>query len=159
MGIDLSQLKVYVVQPVHAAFGPVWDTDAALVLSLGTAIHESQTGTFLHQEDNGPALGPWQMEPFTHDDCWQNYLQYRPEIAASVRRFQVPNAGAAQMAWNLGYACAMARVKYIRAPNPIPAANDCAGMAKYYKRFYNSTLGAAVVDSALVDCFRQAAAV
>jgi hypothetical protein len=156
-GINLTQLKTNVVQPVHAAFGAPWDSAAAQVLSLGTALHESNAGEYLRQV-SGPALGAWQMEPATHDDCWKNFLNYRPELAAAVRRFQVPGVGAAQMVWNLGYACAMARVRYIRASDPLPGADDYAGLAAYYKRAYNSTLGAAVVDAALVDCFRQAGA-
>lgn len=156
-GIDLTQLNEVVVQPVLAAFGPLYSTSAAAILMLGTAIHESEDGEYLAQTGGGPALGAWQMEPFTHDDCWQNFLQYQPALAAAVRQFQVPNAGAKQMAWNLGYACAMARVKYIRAQPPLPAADDFDGMAAYYKQNYNSELGAAVVDPALVACFAQAA--
>lgn len=156
-GINLTQLDQYAIQPVLAAFGAPWNNAAAAVLLLGTAIHESNAGEYLAQTGGGPALGAWQMEPATHDDCWQNFLQYQPALAASVRQFQVPRAGAAQMAWNLGYACAMARVKYIRAQPPLPAANDFAAMAAYYKQFYNSDLGAAVVDLALVDCFALAA--
>jgi hypothetical protein len=155
--INLSQLKTSVVQPVHAAFGAPYNTQAATVLSLGTAIHETNGGQYLRQI-SGPALGVWQMEPATYTDCWQNFLNFRPELAASSRQFQVPGAGAAQLVWNLGYACAMARVRYIRAPDPLPAADDFEGMARYYKAAYNSDLGAAVVDAALVDCFRRAAA-
>lgn len=158
-GINLSQLNQYVIAPVLAAFGTPFNSGSAAVLLLGTAIHESAGGEYLAQTGGGPALGAWQMEPFTHDDCWQNFLQYRPALAASVRQFQVQGAGSAQMAWNLAYACAMARVKYIRAQPPLPAADDFAGMAAYYKQFYNSTLGAAVLDPALVTCFAQAAQV
>jgi hypothetical protein len=98
------------------------------------------------------------MEPATYTDCWANFLNFRPELAAAARQFQVPGAGAAQLVWNIAYSCAMARVRYIRAPDPLPAEDDFEGLARYYKAAYNSTLGAAVVDDALVDCFRQAAA-
>lgn len=155
-GINLAQLNQYAVQPVLAAFGNAGGGAAAAVLLLGTALHESNGGTYMAQE-GGPALGAWQMEPFTHDDCWQNFLQYQPVLAAAVRQFQVQGAGSAQLAWNLAYACAMARVKYLRAPPPLPSAEDAEGMAAYYKQYYNSELGAAVVDPALVGCFVQAA--
>ena len=155
-GINLAQLDQYVAQPVLTAFGPPWNSNAARVLLLGTALHESGGGEYLAQVGGGPALGAWQMEPFTHDDCWQNFLQYQPALAAAVRSFQVQGVGAAQMAWNLAYGCAMARVKYIRAQPPLPAADDASSMAAYYKQFYNSSLGAAVVDPALVACFTQA---
>jgi hypothetical protein len=155
--INLSQLKTSVIQPVHTAFGAPYNTPAATVLSLGTAIHETNGGQYLRQI-SGPALGMWQMEPATYTDCWTNFLNFRPEMAAAVRKFQVPGTGAAQLVWNIGYACAMARVRYIRAPDPLPATDDFEGLAEYYKRFYNSALGAAVVDADLVECFRQAAA-
>lgn len=158
-GINLSQLGQYVVQPVLAAMGAPWNSNAARVLLLGTALHESAGGAYLAQSGGGPALGAWQMEPFTHDDCWQNFLNYQPALAAAVRQFQVPGAGAAQLTYNLAYGCAMARVKYIRAQPPLPAATDANGMAAYYKTFYNSTLGAAVIDPALVSCFTLAAQV
>lgn len=156
MGINLSYLNQYVIQPVLTAFGAPFNSVSASILLLGTAIHESNAGEYLAQTGGGPALGAWQMEPFTHDDCWQNFLAYRPALAASVRQFQVSGAGAGQMAWNLGYSCAMARVKYIRAQPPLPAASDVQGMAAYYKQYYNSERGAAVVDPALVACFTEA---
>lgn len=156
-GINLSQLDAYVVRPVLAAFAAPWNSEAARILLLGTAIHESDAGADLAQIGGGPALGPWQMEPFTHDDCWQNFLLYQPNLANAVKQFQVPNAGAGQMVYNLAYSCAMARVKYIRATPPLPAAHDFENLALYYKNFYNSLAGAAVLDPALIACFAQAA--
>lgn len=156
-GINLPQLYNLVIGPVLSAFGAPWNSSAAAILLLGTAIHESAGGQYLAQTGGGPALGAWQMEPPTHDDCWQNFLNFQPSLAAAVRQFQVPGAGSAQLAYNLAYAAAMARVKYIRAQPPLPAADDFNGMAAYYKQFYNSELGAAVVDPALVACFQAAA--
>lgn len=156
--INLSQLNQYVVQPVLNAFGSPFNSTSAAVLLLGTALHESMGGEYLAQI-NGPALGAWQMEPFTHDDCWNNFLNYQSGLAAAVNQFNIQNGGSAQMAYNLAYACAMARVKYIRAQPPLPAANDFQNLALYYKQYYNSDLGAAVVDPDLVNCFVQAAQV
>lgn len=157
--IDLSQLNQFVVQPVLNAFGAPYNSQAAARLLIGTALHESDGGQYLAQVGSGPALGAWQMEPFTHDDCWDNFLKYQPALAAAVNQFAVPNAGAGQMAYNLAYSCAMARVKYIRAPSALPNANDFEGLANYYKVIYNSELGAATVDPNLVACFSTAATV
>lgn len=44
MGINLSQLNLYVVQPVLTAFGIPWNSEAAVILLLGTAIHKSASG-------------------------------------------------------------------------------------------------------------------
>lgn len=158
-GVNLAQLDSYIIRPVLAAFSAPWQSEAARILLLGTAIHESNAGADLVQEGGGPALGVWQMEPFTHDDCWQNFLNFQPGLAAVVQRFQVPDAGAGQLVYNLAYACAMARVKYIRAAPPLPQPQDFESLADYYKRFYNSTEGAAVVNQALIACFAQAASV
>lgn len=156
--MDLTQIYQLIIQPVLNAFGPPFNSQAAAVLLLGTAIHESNF-QYIAQLDGGPALGFWQMEPFTHNDCWQNFLNYQPTLASAVRQFQVPGAGAQQMVYNAAYACAMARVKYIRAQPPLPNQDDFTNLALYYKQYYNSDLGAAVVDPALVNCFQQAATI
>src|SRR5882757_814136 len=56
---------------------------AAEQLLLGTAIHESEGFRFRKQR-NGPALGVFQMEPFTHNDIWNTYLSYHPTLATQV---------------------------------------------------------------------------
>ena len=48
-------------------------------LILGTGITESK---FIYlKQDGGPALSYYQIEPFTHNSLWKNYLYYRPQIA------------------------------------------------------------------------------
>ena len=61
------------------AFVPGAEAEYAAVLltGSGTAAVESRMGTYLRQI-GGPALGIWQVEPATHLDCWDNWLDYRP---------------------------------------------------------------------------------
>lgn len=157
-GIDLTHLKLCVVQPVLAAFPARYNTRAAEILLLGTGEHESAAGEYLRQIGGGPALGWLEIEPATHNDIWANFLNFQPDLAAAVRKFMVPDAGSGQMTWNLAYCAAIGRADYIRAKPPLPAEDDYAGMATYYKAWFNSSQGKAVVDADLVDCFRRAAA-
>ena len=120
-------------------------SDAALNLLLGTGAHESLNWQYRRQMGNGPALGLFQMEPFTHDDCWNNYLNYYPKLAQSILMVSgmlVPDSSALET--NDVYAICMARVKYLRDPQPIPT--DLHGQAAYWKRVYNTHLGKGTVE-------------
>jgi len=146
--IEPRQLRDVVIVPTLIALEMY--SDAAVALLLGTCAQESQMGRFLRQLGAGPARGIWQMEPATHDDLWDNYLAYQPELASKIRDlmshgvFKSGEKAALhrELATNLAYACAMARVHYRRIKAPLPAADDIAGLAAYWKRFYNTPLGA-----------------
>jgi hypothetical protein len=122
---------------------------AAENLLIGTALHESEQFTYLAQI-GGPALGFWQMEPATFDDCWQNFITSRPVLQTALLAIAGGNQPqAAALITNLALSCAMARVKYARSPLPLPAADDAQGMAEIYKSVYNSAAGAASVAQVL----------
>lgn len=130
--------------------GPQLNGEAAVELLLGTAAQESGDGEFIFQVGGGPALGVWQMEPATHDDIWQNYLAYRKDLSARMERLVLDAfPKASQMSGNIFYACAMARVQYLRSPLPLPAAGDLKGQAELYKQVYNTPGGAATIDEYL----------
>lgn len=138
-GLHLSQFKILIVSATLVQIG--LQSDAAINLLTGTALVESEIH-FLRQM-GGPALGLWQMEPATHDDCWRTFLSAQGALAQSIRFVAGRKAPEAKLLiTNLAYACAMARVKYLRAPAPLPAANDAAAMSAYHKKYYNTPLGA-----------------
>ena len=142
-GLDLGQFKALLVRPVLDQLG--LGGSAALNLLTGTALVESGL-VWLRQNGGGPALGLWQMEPATHDDIWRNFLGFRPALAATVRQVGGTGAGvgsAGLLVGNLAYACAMARVAYVRAPRALPLPTDSVGLSAYHKQFYNTPLGAA----------------
>jgi hypothetical protein len=116
---------------------------AAEQLVLGTGIQES---LLVHRQQlgGGPARGLFQMEPATHDDCWANFLAFRLELAAKVKQSLEPGQQptASTLQHNDRYAAAMCRVHYLRVPEPLPAANDIAAMARYWKQHYNTPQGA-----------------
>lgn len=141
--IDPIHLRTYVIRPVLKDLG-LW-SEAAEKLLLGTACQESQCGRWLRQIGEGPAVGIYQMEPATHDDIWNNFLDHRQAIARKVKLTVCGLAPSAeQMAGNLIYATAMCRVHYLRVPDAIPPT--LAEQAVYWKRFYNTELGKGRVE-------------
>lgn len=142
-GLNLAQIKNEIVRPTLDYLG--LGGNAAVNLLTGTALAESDT-TYLRQIGGGPALGLWQMEPATHDDCWVNFLCFpaQSRLATKLEAMLAPDLPRQQqLITNLRYACAMARIRFYRVREPLPAADDPAGMSQYHKRWYNSPLGAA----------------
>jgi hypothetical protein len=91
------------------------------------------------KQKNGPALGLYQMEPFTHDDLWNNYLPiFKPKLRDAVLKHfnitQMPNAQLLE--GDDAYATIMARIRYLPAP-AIPSATDLNGQAQYWVQWYN----------------------
>lgn len=139
--INALQLRREIVRPVLEHLW-LW-SQAAENLVMGTAAQESRMGTYLKQIA-GPAVGIFQMEPFTHDDLWKTILKNQPQLAERVRQVELPGwyqDDAREMAGNLYYAAAMCRVFYRRIKEPLPDADDIPGLARYWKRYYNTHMG------------------
>ncbi|MBL4692008.1 MAG: hypothetical protein JKY92_01605 [Magnetovibrio sp.] len=142
--IDVEQFRNDVVQPVLKELN-LW-SESAEELIMGTAAQESNL-VYLKQTGSGPALGICQMEPATHDDIWDNYLRYQTEKSTAMKdMFGVVAGDARHLTWNLGYAVAMCRICYSRAPSALPDADSVEGMAEYWKDHYNTPMGAGTVD-------------
>ncbi|AFW01714.1 hypothetical protein Gbth_005_023 [Gluconobacter thailandicus F149-1 = NBRC 100600] len=142
-GLDVGQLKHLVVEPTLGALG--LGGDVAVNLLTGTALAESR-GTYLKQVGGGPALGLWQMEPATHDDCWNNFLRFPvgKRLGGLLEDMLAPDLPrSAQMVTNLRYACAMARIRFYRVKEALPGASDPYVLSRYHKVHYNTVLGAA----------------
>ncbi len=144
--LDPQHFLAYVVRPSLDSIG-LW-SPAAERLLLGTAITESEL-TWLRQHGDGPARGVYQIEPATHDDIWANYLAYRDQLASRVAQLAGERPRHDQLAWNLGYATTIARLVYYRRPEPLPHADDLAGLARYWKVHFNSHLGAGAPEDFL----------
>lgn len=148
--MNAGQFDKFILRPTLAALEPIIPySESARRLLLGTAAHESGGFQWIDQVTNGPDVdGPaysvFQIERATHDDVWDSFLAFRPELAAKVHRLKIAGLDAVkQMQGNLYYATAIARLVYYRDKMPLPAANDLVSLAKYYKRVYNSTQGKA----------------
>ncbi len=147
--MDPEHFRIYVIRPTLERIA-LWSQSAENLL-LGTALTESGGLKWLHQLGGGPALGLYQMEPATHDDHWQNFLAYRPGLRERVESVLAPGDKLDQLMTNLAYATAMARVHYLRDPEPLPAADDIEAMAHYWKRVYNTEAGAGTVGKFVMD--------
>lgn len=141
--LNLNSLRQQVIYPSLNKMG-MW-SDAAGELVLGTAIVESNL-TYLKQHGEGPALGLWQIEPATHDDLYANYLSYRPEMMSRLMELRSPALDMDEnLATNLMYGAAVCRLCYYRKPDPLPEAGDVEGQGKFWKKHYNTPLGAGTV--------------
>ncbi len=136
-----EQIKQYIIEPTLKQLNLY--SESAVNLLLGTAAQESQMGYYIKQI-SGPALGMYQMEPATHDDIVTNYLNYRDELKQQVQSIAPINAD--ELMHNLRYSTAMARLHYARVSEALPEANDIEGLARYYKRYYNTPQGKATTD-------------
>lgn len=130
---------------------------AAERLLLGTAAAESLL-KYRRQMGNGPARGLFQMEPPTHDDIYENFLDYpgRAVLRSKITSLlSSPNADRIkELESNDRYAAAMSRMVYFRRREPLPGADDLDGQAAYWKKYYNTALGAGTVQG-YKDKWRQ----
>jgi hypothetical protein len=137
--LNVGQFRRLVARPVltHLA---LWSTGAENLL-LGTAIQESGL-RLLRAANDGPGRGIYRIDPATDDDVHAGFLAERPALAAKVAALLAPMPShAEQLATNLAYATAMAWIIYLRCPEPLPSADDIAGMARYWKRHFNRGRG------------------
>lgn len=149
MSINPQQFREHVIRATLQPMG-LWSPEAEELL-IGTAAHESQLGTFVAQV-GGPALGVFQMEPFTWRDIYQTFLAYNNKLMGRIHGI-VPMTGrkAEDMITDLRYACVMARLRYYRVSDPLPAADDLQGQARYWKQHYNTPKGRGTVEQYVKD--------
>lgn len=147
MAIDAFILKKYVIEPTLQKFGKC--SDAAINLLLGTCAVESSMGTYTKQI-NGPALGIFQCEEETYNDIFNNFLIYRKELmrdillACGKNLSLIPDFN--EIKNDYWYAAAICRVHYMRVKEPLPDADDVEGMARYWKKHYNTEKGKGTVE-------------
>ena len=161
MTINAKQFRELIVRPTLKYLEPEipYSTEAEDLLVM-TAAHESHLGTYLKQV-NGPALGVYQMEPDTHADIWENFLEYRDELAWVVDDLlteRLDEDYSDSLVFDLRYATAMARVHYYRDKEAIPKEKDYPtrseyidALGAYAKRVYNTELGKATANQYVKD--------
>jgi hypothetical protein len=164
--IDFRQFREHVVQRTLRELDDcIPYSEEAVDLLMMTAAHESKGGTFLKQVQ-GPALGVYQMEPTTHEDIWDNYLEYNRKLEVEISGF-LPQAGLCyeELIANLTYSTAMARVHYFRVPEALPVMpplSKCIDLrhqeglylwelAEYAKKHYNTVAGKATPEKYYQD--------
>lgn len=128
-------------------------SDDVCELLMFTFANESHCGMYRHQI-NGPALGIGQMEPFTHDDIWANYLKYHPILTKEISDKFGGFLTSALLETSDPYSIIFARLQYLRYPDKIPPGNDLDAIWLLYKKRYNSNSGAANKQQAM-DCYNK----
>lgn len=149
MGVNKDQLRRLIIETLKEAGNyrnkPLLSDDAVELL-IGTAAQESHLGEYLYQLEGGPARGIFQMEPKTLDDIWNNFLQYRVDLTFIVSSSCLESMDDEELVWNMKYAIIMARIHYLRAPEALPSKDDVDGMAKYWKKHWNTEDGKGTVQ-------------
>jgi hypothetical protein len=136
----------HIIRPTLAHLAktePRLEGAAAENLMLGTGLVESFYSKVV--QIKGPALGPWQIEPMTFDDVYGRYLPIqRIDLLGAVNGLLIPALKPRdQLAVNMLFNCAIARIRYWMAPEPLPDSEDIEGLGLYHKRHYNTMLGKA----------------
>ena len=168
--IPAAMLLDAVIRPacrsLAAAVGePRLDTTPAHALLLRIAAVESRL-EWRRQRRDGPGSGWWQVEPLTAADML-SWMAMRRHWRAWARILCPSGAADRYFAADVGahdwasielqqrlivdpfFACQMARVKLWRAPDPLPIQGDVRGQARYWKRHYNTELGAGTIEDFL----------
>ena len=148
--MHLKQLQLFVIRPTLDYFA--MGGTVAEQLLLGTIADESH-GVHIDQRLSssdvtlGPAIGLYQIEPATHQDLRDNFLAYRPELQQKLwtllADWPTPDE---QLATNLSYATAVARLQYYRHPEALPLEGSLHGLWMYYKKYWNSFSGKATEE-------------
>lgn len=144
MAMDSKQLKELIIETLlevdeYLGKDNIMYSEASVYLLLGTAAHESLLGTFLRQK-RGPAIGIFQMEPYTYKDI---YERISTGLRGALRHVSCTSLRSDHntMEYNLKYAIIMARYKYYLVPHPLPEATNLRALAQYWKKWYNTPLG------------------
>lgn len=151
--IDPRQFRDHVIRPTLVTLAklaglPQLASPAAEVLLLGTALQESQL-TYLVQLGDGSGFGGhgvYQDEPGDLHDMLNNFVAFRPVLAAAINQFRSKGPvgdDVARLEVDLAWATVICRLHYFRSTRPMPAADDLAGLCAFYKQDYNTPLGAA----------------
>ena len=142
--MNAQQLLDCIIKPTLEYMGGNYNSKNARMLLLSTAAIESKCGYYIKQV-GGPAMGIWQMEPATHNDIWDNCDALRNNVfvdAISQMQISCIVDSDIDLVISPMYACAMARLKYAMDPKPLPDYNNIRQVYDYYKRIYNTPLGA-----------------
>ena len=159
--MDAQQLHDLIIKPTLEYMGGNYYSKDAAFLLLCTAAIESNCGHYIKQV-NGPALGVWQMEPNTLHDIYDNcdaIVTNHTEMYKKLDSIDLFDATSSEeleqsLVISPMYACAMARLKYSMDSAPLPDHKGTLAVYEYYKRIFNTELGASTWDkfvSALIS--------
>tara|TARA_R110000868_G_scaffold408935_2_gene693299 strand:+ start:917 stop:1462 length:546 start_codon:yes stop_codon:yes gene_type:complete len=128
------------------------DFRSGMQLTFGAILHESGGLKLRRQIGGGPGLGLGQIEGATLRDFQKNWLAFRPEYLGRIDEFaDAERTWFDQLTDNDRLAVALTRMLFFRVPEPLPAADDLLGHARYWKQHYNTELGKGTVAKYIAD--------
>lgn len=154
--MNAAQLRSLVIQPTLQYIG--LDSREAQNLLLGTLAQESSMAEYLKQIE-GEALSPWMIEKITFEDITGRFLnlsrngRLRQKVM-DLTTIKSHGFDFQDIIGNLPLACAIARIKYFMSIEALPAQDDILGMAKYYKKHYNTYEGKAT-ESQFIENYKR----
>ena len=134
MSLDKCHLKNDIIIPALKEIG--LHSESAVNLLMGTCAQESHMGKYTRQI-LGPAVGIYQMEPFTFNDLFERRKKYLVKANLDLSK----RLTAERLVTDNKLATIMCRLKYLDAPEPLPDALDIEALGQYWKKYYNSYLG------------------
>lgn len=141
-GINAEQLLRQIIRPILSTI-TMWSESAENLL-MGTAAQESQLGFYVKQI-KGPALGIFQMEPYTYADILATVVMRAQKHSIFLQSYTFPDDPRA-LIYDLRLATIMCRLQYWRFSEELPASTDVIGLASYWKQYYNSRKGKGTVE-------------
>jgi len=119
------------------------NTESAIALILMIVAHESGKFTYSKQV-RGPAMGFTQMEPATFFWLIEWLGKTKPHLLDAMSMFgAVGEHNPLMMVVCPQYAVAAARMNLLRFPERLPEADDLDGLARYAKKYWNTSAGKA----------------
>lgn len=148
--MNAEQFRTYILAPILLDMENlcgIKESQYAEDLLMATAAQETHLGEYVHQE-GGPAIGIYQMEPATIQGLFNDYIYPKKVYYTNIlgRYTSRGYDDLSQLHWNWGYATVLARLNYFRVPEALPAESNRDTLWYYYKKYWNTSLGAATQD-------------
>jgi hypothetical protein len=149
--LDFNYLKYEIIIPVLNDMD--LNSGSAVNLLLGTAAQESHFGTYIRQIgfDNktlNGGFGIYQIELLTCKDVLFRYFpQHRPDLHEYCLSLKKDGASLQdELMNNHKFSTAICRGKYLEIAKSLPDEYDIEGLAKYWKKYYNTEKGKGTVE-------------
>jgi len=126
----------------------MWSTQAEELVYM-TGMAESGYRAIRGHTKGNPALSFWQIEPDTAEDILNNFVAFRPIIRGRLEGLGLiwdERYDSSYLEYNMALAISLCRLKYWRDKEQLPMNGDIEGMAKYWKRVYNTELGKGTIQ-------------
>ena len=147
--MNLQQVIDYWIKPALSYFPQELQTPNRVQFMLAIGLIESGYNAVAQIPDPF-ALGYWQMERATFNDCIDNFLKYESEFTEGWQSLKDTHTVLySALTYDCVFACYMASIKVYRAPPEIPDLFDLKSMAEYWKEYYNASPNGASIDEAI----------